>query len=190
MGRNVNYCEALLDLVKASDMVPHWILIREGLDLGYPLWLLRLSLATYKMKRVIRIRKVVSGEEVAFRGMTAGSGFATTEMRLVMINLVERALKCHPPVTPTLFVDDLAAEAAGPDHWIEKELGGFIRVITEGFKEYQFVLSGTKSFVNGIHRRAWEEDGAAMGRHGHQHYICQEGQSPGSGPRSWSQEER
>ena len=90
-GRSVNHCEALLDLVKAFDMVPRWVLIREGLDLGYPLWLLRLSLATYRMKRVIRVRKVVSGEVRAFRGMTAGSGFATTEMRLAMINLVERA---------------------------------------------------------------------------------------------------
>ena len=88
-GRAVNYCEALLDLVKAFDMVPHWVLIREGIDLGYPMWLLRLSIATYKMKRVIRIRKVVSGVVVAIRGMTAGFGFATIEMRLVMINIIE-----------------------------------------------------------------------------------------------------
>ena len=60
-GRTVYYCEALLDLVKAFDLVPHWVLIREGLELGYPLWLLRLSLATYKTKRVLRVRKVVSG---------------------------------------------------------------------------------------------------------------------------------
>ena len=85
-------------------MVPHWVLIIEGLDLGYPLWLLRLSLATYKMKRVVWVRKVVSGLIWASRGMTAGSGFATTEMRVVMINLVEKALRAHPSVTPTVFV--------------------------------------------------------------------------------------
>ena len=39
-GRTVNYCEALLDLFKAFDLVPHWVLIREGLAIGYPLWLL------------------------------------------------------------------------------------------------------------------------------------------------------
>ena len=89
-GRSVNYSEALLDLVKAFDLVPHWVLIREGLALGYPLWLLRLSLATYKMKRVVRVRKVVYRLIWAFRGMTAGSGFATTEMRVAMINLVEK----------------------------------------------------------------------------------------------------
>ena len=131
----------------AFDLVPHWVLIREGLDLGYPLWLLRLSLATYKMKRVLRVKKVVSGLVWAFMGMTAGSGFATTEMRVVMINLVEKALRAHPSVTPTLFVDDLAAESAGPDLRIKKELGTFITVIAEGFKANQFELSGTKSLV-------------------------------------------
>ena len=55
-GRSVSYCETLLDLVKAFDMVPHWLLIREGLSLGYPMWLLRLSIATSKMTRVVRIR--------------------------------------------------------------------------------------------------------------------------------------
>ena len=89
----------------------------------------------------------MSGLVWAIRGMTAGSGFATTEMRVVMINLVERAWKAHPSVTPTLFVDDLAAEAAGPDHGIEKELGGFIIIIVDGFKANQFVLSATNSLV-------------------------------------------
>ena len=100
-----------------------------------------------QIKRVIRIRKVVSFEVTAFRRITAGSGFATTEMRVVMINLVERAFSLHPSATPTLFVDDLSAEVAGPDCWIEKELGGFILVIIEGFGANEFVPSGTKSFV-------------------------------------------
>ncbi len=75
------------------------------------------------MKRVVRGRKIVSGLIWALRGMTAGSGFATTEMRVVMINLVEKALEAHPSVSPTVFVDDLAAESAGPDKWIETEPG-------------------------------------------------------------------
>ena len=99
------------------------------------------------MKRVLRVRKVVFGVVWAFRGMTAGSGFATTEMRAVMINLVEKALRAHPSVTPTLFVDDLAAESAGPDLWMRKELGRLITIIVDGFKANRFVLSDTKSLV-------------------------------------------
>ena len=132
--------------MKAFDLVPHWVLIREGLALGYPLWLLRLSLATYKMKRVVRVRKIVSGLIWAFRGMTAGSGFATTEMRVVMINLVEKALQAHPSVSPTVFVDDLAVEPVGPDGWIKIELGGCSTIVVEGFKANCFELPGTKEF--------------------------------------------
>ena len=99
------------------------------------------------MARVIRIRKVVSAIVFAFRGMTAGSGFATTEMRLLMINLVEKALAAHPSVNPTLFVDDLAAQAAGPGQWIENEVGGFIVIIAKAFRSCLFELSGTKSLV-------------------------------------------
>ena len=94
----------------------------------------------------------------AVRGMTAGSGFATTEMRLVMINLVDKALRLHPSVSPTLFVDDLAASSAGPDKWIKRELGGFIIVVVKGFLENCFELSGTKSLVTA----STEELGLAM----------------------------
>ena len=135
------------------------------------MWLLRLSIATYKMKRVIRIRKVVSGVVVAIRGMTVGFGFATTEMRVVMINLVEKTLEAHPSVTPTLFVDDLAAEAAGPDLWIEEELGGFIIIIADGFRDNQFELSRTKSLVTASTdalgkkmEKLWEEAGIFIKR--------------------------
>ena len=77
------------------------------------MWLLRLSIATHKMKRVNRIREVVSGVVVAVRGMTAGSGFATTEMRLVVINLVGKALEAHPSVTPPCLWTTLRLKPRG-----------------------------------------------------------------------------
>ena len=49
------------------------------------------------------------------RESVAGSGLATTEMRIVMINIVDAALAQHPSVTPTLFVDDLSSEKEGSD---------------------------------------------------------------------------
>ena len=52
------------------------------------------------------------------RGIVAGSGLATTEMRIVMIDIVDAALTQHPSVTPTLFVDDLSSEKEGSDEQI------------------------------------------------------------------------
>ena len=59
---------------------------------------------------------------------------------------------------PTIFVDDLAAESAGPDGWIKAELGCFITIIVEGFRANRFELSGTKSLVTA----ATDELGEAM----------------------------
>ena len=84
---------------------------------------------------------------MSLRGVVSprGRGFATTEMRLVMIRAVDRALTFHRTITPTLFVDDLAAEVCGPAHVIKEELGGFIEKIAEFVAETGQELSPTKS---------------------------------------------
>ena len=97
MKASVEYVQTLLDLVKAFDKVPLWLLILEAIAMGYPLRLLRLSIATYQLKRVIRIGSVVSKVVMATTGITVGSGFATTEMQLVMVRVIDRALKLSPP---------------------------------------------------------------------------------------------
>ena len=56
----------------------------------------------------------------AVRGIVAGSGLATTEMRLVMVDIVDAALTVHPDVEPTLFVDDLSVETDGDDYFLHR----------------------------------------------------------------------
>ena len=70
------------------------------------------------MKRVIRVRKVVSTEVQACMGITAGRGSSTIEMKLVMIWIIPKAMAPQPTATPSCFVDDLSAEMAGPDEHI------------------------------------------------------------------------
>lgn len=70
----VAYAQALLGLMKAFHRIPHWLLVREAIALGFPLWFLWLSLATYRLQRVLRIASTVSHEVQALRGITAGSG--------------------------------------------------------------------------------------------------------------------
>ena len=54
-NQKVKYAQGLLDLVKAFDRILLWLLVREAIALGYPLRVLRLSVAVYKLSRVIRI---------------------------------------------------------------------------------------------------------------------------------------
>ena len=51
----VDFAAGLLDLVKAFETVPHHVLVAIAIQLGYPLPLLRLCLAAYRMKRSIGV---------------------------------------------------------------------------------------------------------------------------------------
>ena len=115
------------------------MLLREAERLGYPLRLLRLAIATYKMPRVVRVGTAYSDLVWASRGIVAGSGNATSEMRLVMINIVDSVMKHHPTVIPTLFVDDLSIELSGEDDHILFHIAGFTartvqRIHTDGME--------------------------------------------------------
>ena len=81
----------------------------------------------------------------ALRGITPGSGFAITEMRIIMIRAVGRALQAHPMVNPTLFVDDLAADMTAPVKHIVDRFGDFILMIANFIHEKNQELSKTKS---------------------------------------------
>ena len=77
----MSHAVALLDLVKAFERIPHKHLVHAALKHGYPIVLLRLSLAAYRIRRAVGVAWVFSCTLVATRGITAGSGFATTELR-------------------------------------------------------------------------------------------------------------
>ena len=129
----------------------------EAVELGYPLKVLRLSIAVYQLERVIRIGGVVSHSIRAGRGITAGSGFATAEMRLIMIRAVDAAVTLFPRVNPTLFVDDLAADMTGPSKHINQQLGGFTEHIAGFVVATGQELSSTKSLCTASRRSLGEE---------------------------------
>ena len=70
------YGVILADLMKAFEKVPHHLVARAAERRGYPLWVLRLSLDTYRMGRTVVIDGVCSRVVLASQGVTAGSGFA------------------------------------------------------------------------------------------------------------------
>ena len=87
----------------------------------------------------------MSKEVQAYRGITAGSGTATSEMRLLMIRIVQKTQNAHPTVVPSCFVDDLSAEMTGPDDHVLSELAGFVKNVAGSFVEAEMELSKTKS---------------------------------------------
>ncbi len=96
VGAGMAFGQVLVDMVKAFDHVPHWVLVQEARALHYPLHLLRLSLAAYTLPRVINIGGVFSRVILACRGLTAGPGLATTGLRALLIRALDRVTNCHP----------------------------------------------------------------------------------------------
>ena len=103
----------LLDLVKAFERIPHAILARVAATHGYPLTFLRLCLQAYRLARSVGIAGLYSKLIVATRGITAGSGSATTELRILLLSLIRVVSRQWPEVMLTLYVDDLSIAMSG-----------------------------------------------------------------------------
>lgn len=87
--RGIEYAIVLLDLVKAFERIPHWYLIQQARRYGLSTTLLKLSIGAYRLGRAVGVEGVFSVIMTATRGITAGSVFATIEMRLVMLQAVD-----------------------------------------------------------------------------------------------------
>ena len=110
---NVDHAASLLDLVKAFESVPHCAIAAAAAKHHYCLAVLRLSLAAYRISRSIGVDGVFSRCIVATCGVTAGSGFATTELKLLLRDLVLALSARWPVLRLALYVDDLTLAAAG-----------------------------------------------------------------------------
>jgi hypothetical protein len=92
------------------------------------------------------------------RGIVAGSGAATTEMRLIMLDVVDGAYKVYPSVEPTVFVDDLSAEVANKDpKSVIQQLAGFLMIVCSRLTADGMEISAAKSVVTASTQAVGEE---------------------------------
>ena len=100
------YLCSLLDLIKAFDSVPFDHLSACGRRLGYNLYLLRLSIASYLLARVLDVDGCCSAFVWASRGLAAGSVLATIELRLLLLEAGDRLASISIYCRLSLYVDD------------------------------------------------------------------------------------
>ena len=144
-----DHVQALLDLVKAFETVPHAILVRAAASRGYPILVLRLSIAAYRLSRSIGVDGVYSRLVVASRGITAGSGFATSELRALLSDTMEELhRRWARTITVKLFVDDLTLSTGGLPQGVVATMVSVVDFVIDEFEtELLMEVSAKKSKV-------------------------------------------
>ena len=126
------HAQGLLDLVKAFETVPHAVLVAAARALGYCLVLLRLSLAAYRLARTVSVDGAHSRKIRATRGITAGSGFATSELRVLLHPLMDFLHSAWADILVVkLYVDDLTLSVFGTPQWVIRALAKVIDVVVD-----------------------------------------------------------
>ncbi len=106
-----------------------------------PLPLLRLSLASYCLPRVLAADGAFSAAVHAERGIAAGSALATTELRVLLIRLLDGVRKEYPQLNLSAYVDDIAIDATSTlarTAGIVAEAG---RAVCQGLRDLRLRLS-------------------------------------------------
>ena len=121
-------------------------LAREaGGQFHYPLLVLKLSLAAYRLARVVVVGGVCAETEWACRGIVAGAVHATIELRVLLLQWAEETTRLYRLVTLTLYVDDASLEAAGPPAMVKQEVTGAIKHFVDAVEAMGMDFSPTKN---------------------------------------------
>ena len=111
---------------------------------GFSLKILRLSLAAYRIARTIGVDEVYSGTVTANCGITAGSGFATTELRVLLTDLLYDLRRLWP-ASLKLYVDDLTIAAKGEPAHVARVLSEATDYAVNTFTKLGLKVSKSKS---------------------------------------------
>ncbi len=137
----VSFAQLLLDLQKAFELVDHNELVKEAMEVGYPLHLLRLAVAAYRLPRAMVVDGAYSTLLDANRGITAGSGMATAELKVLVLRLLDRVSAKYPSLHLTAYVDDIGVEAAGTDATAVRVIVGAGTMLCDGLMALRLKLS-------------------------------------------------
>ena len=139
----------MLDLIKAYDSVPFDHLADKGRRLKYNLYLLRLSIASYMLARVLEVEGCCSVVIHASRGLAAGSVLATIELRLLLIDAGDRLVKACLYCRLTLYVDDATVETVCVAGSIVHQHSSAVNRFVGDLQDLRLQFSDTKNVTFG-----------------------------------------
>ena len=95
-----------------------------------------MSLDAYRAPRRLGVDGIFLRSIVAVDGIKAGSGFATTELRMLLMDFLEATFDAHgPSVRLTLYVDDLTISVRGTAKFVTKKLADAVDLVVQVFQD-------------------------------------------------------
>ena len=130
-------------------MIPHQLFVSAARKHGFSPWILRLSLAAYRLPRAIGVEGVYSRLIIASRGITAGSGFAATELRILLLDVIDQTYQLFPSLELSVYVDDITPYYSGysPSAVVQRVARATDFLVDTLQKDYLLEVSTQKSFV-------------------------------------------
>ena len=139
------YIASLLDLIKAFDSVPFDHLSAEAARARYNLFLLRLSIASYLLARVIEVGGCCSEQLLASCGLAAGSILATIELRVLLLSACDRLVASSLYCRITLYVDDATLETVCASRTIVQKHTDAVNAFVADLQSIRLQFSDTKN---------------------------------------------
>ena len=103
----------MLDLVKAFQMVRLELVWARGLELGFPVIILRATLEAFSFMRRLMLDGAVSAPVDTLSVILAGGGFATDATFIALMKPCDTLTRELPAADLSLFVDELCVLVIG-----------------------------------------------------------------------------
>ena len=137
----------LIDMHRAYEMVSHKQLVQNARRYGFNLRLLRFTLATYCMARVIQFRQIAT-EFVQVAGtLVAGCSHATTLLRLCLMGALDTVAQKWPSADLAVVVDDIQFQSMGRAASVGRVLAGAVRMARRYLAEDCHMVVSEPKFV-------------------------------------------
>ncbi len=103
------------DLQSFYETIDRCKLMEEGIRLGFPVGILRASLAAYAGPRMMTLEGLTARELYAEQGIIAGCAMATTYVQIFYLHKLDAAAKAMPDNSDfDIYIDDVVTSAEGP----------------------------------------------------------------------------
>eukprot|EP00973_Karenia_brevis_P085485 11862009-Karenia_brevis.AAC.1 len=152
-AKDLASASTLLDMVKCYERIQHHVVAAAAKRTGFNLRIIRLCLAVYAGPRLLSVDGAVTELFRIGTSIVAGCSFATTILRVVLIELMDIGTRLYPNVSLHVYVDDIDIGMCGTEAAVVQQTFGATRMLILGLEQKVLAtVSRRKSVVLGSSR--------------------------------------